>query len=130
VAAWQTDNEYGCHDPSISYSDVARDGFCAWLRDVFLGKNNDGDFVTLNRVWGNVFWSMDYDGFEDIDLPNLTVTEVNPAHVLAFRRYSSKKIVEFNRAQVDISSNILTRQSHIIIWGASLILIISKLATT
>jgi beta-galactosidase len=130
VAAWQTDNEYGCHDPSISYSDVARDGFCAWLRDVFLGKNNDGDFVTLNRVWGNVFWSMDYDIFKDIDLPNLTVKEVNPAHVLAFRRYSLKKLLSLIGLRWILSGNILTRQSHIIIWGASLILIISKLATT
>ncbi len=102
VAAWQTDNEYGCHNTSISYSAVARDGFCAWLRTVFRGKNNDGDIAALNRAWGNVFWSMEYDSFEDIDLPNLTVTEANPAHVLAFRRYSSKKVVEFNRAQVDI----------------------------
>ena len=102
VAAWQTDNEYGCHDTSISYSDVAHDGFCAWLRGVFPGKDNDGDIVALNRAWGNVFWSMEYDSFDDIDLPNLTVTDPNPAHILAFRRYSSEKIVAFNRAQVDI----------------------------
>ena len=25
VAAWQTDNEYGCHDTTLSYSDAARD---------------------------------------------------------------------------------------------------------
>ena len=102
VAAWQTDNEYGCHNTSISYSEAARDGFCAWLRDIFPGMNNHGDIAALNRAWGNVFWSMEYDSFEDIDLPNLTVTDPNPAHVLAFRRYSSEKIVEFNRAQVDI----------------------------
>jgi beta-galactosidase len=102
VAAWQTDNEYGCHNTSISYSDAACDGFSTWLRDVFPGKDNDGDIIALNRAWGNVFWSMEYDSFEDIDLPNLTVTEANPAHILAFRRYSSEKIVEFNRAQVDI----------------------------
>ena len=102
VAAWQTDNEYGCHNTSISYSDAACDGFSAWLRDVFPGKDNDRDIIALNRAWGNVFWSMEYDSFEDIYLPNLTVTEANPAHILAFRRYSSEKIVEFNRAQVDI----------------------------
>ena len=101
VAAWQTDNEYGCHDTSISYSDVARNGFREWLRDIFRGTDNDGDITALNKAWGNVFWSMEYDSFEDIDLPNFTVTEPNPAHMLAFRRYSSEKIIEFNRAQVD-----------------------------
>jgi hypothetical protein len=39
-------------------------------------------------AWGNVFWSMEYASFDEIDLPNLTVTEPNPAHVLAFRRFS------------------------------------------
>ena len=27
VVAWQTDNEYGCHDTVLSFSDAARDGF-------------------------------------------------------------------------------------------------------
>jgi beta-galactosidase len=43
----------------------------------------------LNRAWGNVFWSMEYRDWDEIDLPNLTVTEPNPAHVMAFRRFSS-----------------------------------------
>ena len=102
VAASQTDNEYGCHDTSISYSDVARSGFREWLREIFPGKDNDGDILELNRAWGNVFWSMEYDSFADIDLPNFTVTEPNPAHVLVFRRYSSEKIIAFNRVQVEI----------------------------
>lgn len=102
VAAWQTDNEYGCHDTAISYSDAARAAFRGWLRRAYPGAGNDGDIAALNRAWGNVFWSMDYAGFDEIDLPNLTVTEPNPAHVLAFRRFSSDQVVAFNRAQVDI----------------------------
>ena len=97
VAAWQTDNEYGCHDTIISYSDAARTAFCDWLRAEF-----DGDIDALNRAWGNVFWSMDYADFPEVDLPNLTVTEPNPAHCLAFRRFSSDQVVRFNREQVDI----------------------------
>ncbi len=97
VAAWQTDNEYGCHDTVISYSDAARLAFRDWLRNAF----ND-DIDALNVAWGNVFWSMDYADFDDIDLPNLTVTEPNPAHALAFRRFSSDQVVQFNREQVDI----------------------------
>ncbi len=31
VVAWQTDNEYGCHDTVVSTSDAARAGFRHWL---------------------------------------------------------------------------------------------------
>lgn len=96
VAAWQTDNEYGCHDTILSYSDAARQAFRHWLQDRY------GDIGALNDAWGNVFWSMDYDDFGQVDLPNLTVTEPNPAHVLAFRRFSSDQVVAFNTAQVEI----------------------------
>ena len=96
VAAWQTDNEYGCHDTVISYSDAARLAFRDWLHSRY------GDVAALNEAWGNVFWSMEYDDFEQIGLPNLTVTEPNPAHVQAFRRFSSDQVVAYNKAQVDI----------------------------
>lgn len=95
VVAWQTDNEYGCHDTVLSYSDAARDAFRAWL------ERRYGVIEALNSAWGNVFWSMEYRSFGEIDLPNLTVTEANPAHWLAFRRFSSDQVIAFNRAQVD-----------------------------
>ena len=94
VAAWQTDNEYGCHDTGISYSDAATRAFRDWCAQRYQSPD------ALNRAWGNVFWSMDYDGFDDIDLPNLTVTEPNPAHALAFRRFCSDQVARFNAAQV------------------------------
>ncbi len=96
VAAWQTDNEYGCHDTTISYSDAARDGFQKWLAARCNG------ITSLNEAWGNIFWSMEYDNFDQIDVPNLTVTEPNPAHQLAFRRFSSDQVVAFNKAQAEI----------------------------
>ena len=102
VAAWQTDNEYGCHDTTLSYSDAARTAFRGWLRARYPGSGNDGDIEALNAAWGNVFWSMDYDAFDQIDLPNLTVTEPNPAHVMAFRRFSSDQVAAFNRVQTEI----------------------------
>ncbi|WP_299789851.1 beta-galactosidase [uncultured Marivita sp.] len=102
VAAWQTDNEYGCHDTILSYSNAARQAFRGWLRARYPGQGNDGDIDALNAAWGNVFWSMEYGDFDQIDLPNLTVTEPNPAHAQAFRRFSSDQVVAFNRAQVEI----------------------------
>ena len=96
VAAWQTDNEYGCHDTTLSYSQAARTAFQGWLQARY------GQIDTLNAAWGNVFWSMSYARFDQIELPNLTVTEPNPAHVLAFRRFASDQVVAFNRAQTEI----------------------------
>ena len=96
VVAWQTDNEYGCHDTVLSYSEAARNAFRTWLEARY------GTIGALNSAWGNVFWSMEYGAFGEVDLPNLTVTEANPAHWLAFRRFSSDQVVAFNRAQVDI----------------------------
>jgi beta-galactosidase len=102
VAAWQTDNEYGCHDTVISYAKAARDAFRGWLRARYPGPGNDGDIEALNRAWGNVFWSMEYADFDEIELPNLTVTEPNPAQSLDFRRFSSDQVATFNALQTDI----------------------------
>lgn len=95
VAAWQTDNEYDCHDTALSYSPAAERAFQDWLAQRYQSPE------ALNRAWGNVFWSMEYSDFAEIGLPNLTVTDPNPAHVLAFRRFSSDQVMRFNRVQCD-----------------------------
>ena len=96
IKAWQIDNEYGCHDTTLSYSPIARDAFRLWLADKY------GSIDALNRRWGTVFWSMEYNRFDQIELPNLTVTEPHPAHVMDFRRFASDQVVAFNKAQADV----------------------------
>ncbi|MFN4170407.1 MAG: beta-galactosidase, partial [Pseudorhodobacter sp.] len=49
VAAWQTDNEYGCHDTTLSYSPAALRAFRDWLAQKYQSAE------ALNRAWGNVF---------------------------------------------------------------------------
>ncbi len=94
IAGWQIDNEYGCHETVLSYSQAAKEAFRDWLSQRYQSVD------ALNRAWGNVFWSMEYSSFEEIDLPNLTVTQPNPAQEMAFRRFASDKVAEWNRAQV------------------------------
>ena len=96
VGAWQTDNEFGCHDTTLSYSKNAATRFRKWLARRY------NDIGVLNRKWGNVFWSMEYRSFEEIDPPNLAVTETNPSHRLDFQRFASEEVASFNRLQTEI----------------------------
>ena len=98
IVIWQTDNEYGCHDTVLSFSVAAAAAFRNWLAARY------GAVEALNAAWGNVFWSMEYRAFAEIDPPHLTVTEANPAHWLDYRRFASDQVVSFNREQVDILS--------------------------
>jgi beta-galactosidase len=93
---WQTDNEYGCHDTVLSFSAAAASAFRGWLAARY------GTPQALNEAWGNVFWSMEYRSFAEVDPPHLTVTEANPAHWLDYRRFCSDQVASFNREQVDI----------------------------
>lgn len=96
IHAWQIDNEYGCHDTVLSYSDVAAEAFQEWLETRY------GNIELLNAAWGTVFWSMEYTRFDQIDLPNLTVTQAHPSHELAFRRFCSDQVVVYHEAQVKV----------------------------
>ena len=96
VGAWQTDNEYGCHDTTISYSANAARRFRTWLAQRYQS------IEALNRAWGAVFWSQAYRAFDEIDPPNLTVTEANPSHRLDYNRFASDEVAGFNRLQTDI----------------------------
>jgi beta-galactosidase len=96
VSAWQTDNEYGCHDTVLSYSLAARLAFRRWLAQRYTS------IEALNRAWGTVFWSQCYGDFDAIDPPIGSVTEAHPAHRLDYRRFASDEVVAYNRMQVEI----------------------------
>lgn len=91
IVGWQTDNELCCHDTAMSGSARALEGFQRWCRDRY------PTIDALNAAWGNVFWSMEYPSFDTIELPFGAVTETNPAHSLAFRRFSSDQVVRYHR---------------------------------
>ena len=96
VAAWQTDNEYGCHQTVVSYSPDAVARFRDWLRARYTTID------ALNAAWGTVFWSMEYTSFEQIDVPVGTVTEAHPSHRMDYRRFASSEVARYNRMQVEI----------------------------
>lgn len=93
VAGWQLDNEYGCHDTVLSYAPHCAPAFQAWLEARY------GTVDALNQAWGTVFWSQEYTAFDQVLLPNLTVTEANPAHRLDYRRFSSDQVLSYHTMQ-------------------------------
>lgn len=96
LVGWQTDNEYGCHDTILSYGEEDLKVFRDWLRRRYQSTQQ------LNEAWGNVFWSMEVQEFHEISLPNLTVTEANPAARLDFWRFQSSQVEAYNRMQCDL----------------------------
>jgi len=96
IAMWQTDNEYGCHDTVESDDEDARAAFRVWLAGKY------GEIDKLNTAWGTIFWSMEYNSFEEIDPPLATVTEPQPSHVMDWRRFSSDQVARYNQMQVEI----------------------------
>ena len=96
VVGWQIDNEYACHNTTRNWSQASLLAFRQWL------KHRYGTIAALNAAWGNVFWSMEYNDFQSIDLPALAPTENNPAHRMDFYRFSSDQVIQFNRLQAQI----------------------------
>ncbi len=96
VIAWQTDNEYGCHDTLLSYTPAALAAFRRWLADRYR------DIDALNEAWGTVFWGLQVRDFDQIGFPVGQPTDPLPAHAMDFRRFASDEVVRFNRMQVEI----------------------------
>jgi len=96
ICGWQTDNELACHDTTHSYSANAKAAFQQWCQQHY------GNIDNLNQAWGNVFWSMEYQNFQQIELPYLAVTETNPSHNLAYRRFSSDQVIRFHDEMIAI----------------------------
>jgi beta-galactosidase len=96
VAGWQTDNEYGCHDTVLSYGPHDLAAFRDWLRRRYQTPE------ALNEAWGNVFWSMELNSFDEVALPAPAPAELAPSMLLDFQRFSSDQVAAYNRMQAEI----------------------------
>jgi beta-galactosidase len=102
VVAWQTDNEFGCHDTARCYCGNCRAAFQTWLRQRF-----SDDIASLNAAWGTFFWSQTYNSFDEIQPPKDTADQTgnngqNPGLVVDFYRFSSDVQVRFHKEQADM----------------------------
>lgn len=96
VAAWQLDNEFGCHDTVRSYDNDAITRFRSWLEGKYTTIEN------MNDAQGRVFWSSQYASFETVQPPFLEVYTTNEAHTLDWYRFSSDMVIEFAKEQTSI----------------------------
>ena len=96
LVGWQTDNEYGCHNTVLSWGAEDLKAFRIWLRHNYQTPER------LNEAWGSVFWSMEVQSFDEVALPNLTVTEPNPAARLDYWRFQSQQVAAYDRMQCEI----------------------------
>jgi beta-galactosidase len=97
IWGWQLDNEpshYGQYD----YSDAAQQSFRRWLKTKY--KNID----SLNSTWGTAFWSIRYDYFDQIRIPNQQelIAQPSPHAVLDFKRFSAEECNDFLSMQYKI----------------------------
>ncbi len=98
VIGWQTDNEFYCHVDEC-YCDCCQDEFRKWLKIRY-----NSSIESLNEAWGTVFWSQQYDYFEQVEIPRkwLQPAPCNPSALLDYRRFLSDSITSFQREQVEI----------------------------
>lgn len=96
VVAWQLDNEFGCHGTVRTYDQDAVKRFRTWL------QNKYGTVDAMNAAQGRVFWSNQYQSFDDVLPPYLKVYTTNELETLDFFTFSSDMVVEFAKEQAQI----------------------------
>jgi beta-galactosidase len=96
VTMWHVHNEYGAPTGEC-YCDVSAAAFRAWLRAKYRTLD------ALNEAWTAHFWGQTYSAWDQIDTPRRTpMADVNPAHRLDFRRFTSDTTLELYTAQRDV----------------------------
>ncbi len=98
VWGWQIDNELSHYGRRFSYSQAATLKFRDWLREKY------GTIDRLNQDWGGAFWSMMYQNFDQIDIPNADtlVADPSPHAVLDFRRWFAHETADYLNMQASI----------------------------
>ncbi len=96
VMAWQIDNEFGCHQSTRCYCEHCARAFRVWLQKRY------HNLEALNQAWGTEFWNQHYSAWEQIQPPNLTVTEANCSHMLDYYRFASDSFASFQQMQIDV----------------------------
>ncbi len=98
VWGWQIDNELSHYGRRFSYSKAATAKFRDWLREKY------GTIDRLNSDWGGAFWSLMYQNFDQIEIPNedTLVADPSPHAVLDFRRWFAHETADYIAMQANV----------------------------
>lgn len=96
VIGWQTDNELGNSHGDLCICPSCRKSFQQWLEKKY------GSIEALNQAWGTAFWSQEYNSFQEIFAPGITVAGENPSEMLDWKCFCSDLIVDFQKEQIEI----------------------------
>ena len=86
----------------VCYCPQCRKAFQNYLEEKF-----EGSIDRLNDTYGTAFWSQEYNCFEEIPLPEETITTHNPALRMDWERFRSKSIVDFINFQARILREVI-----------------------
>lgn len=92
LAMWHISNEYG----PTSFGEPASVAFRRWLQRRY------GTLDRLNEAWTTRFWGQVYTDWEQIDVPHIPRTWMNPTRRLDFKRFTSDALLECYIAERDI----------------------------
>jgi len=96
IIGWQIDNEINCEKDEF-YSKSDDEAFRHFL------VNKYGTVDALNEAWGTVFWNQTYTSFDEVHIPQKTLSSnTNPHRVLDYIRFVSDSACRFARLQSDI----------------------------
>jgi beta-galactosidase len=94
VVAWQIDNELGCDGDC--YCERCEQAFRSWLAERY------GSLAELNARWGTAYRGETFGAWEEIPLPDSTLSWLNPSLELDARRFHSDCQVRFLALQEEI----------------------------
>ena len=85
-------------DGQYDYSPAAQESFHRWLKAKYQTIDK------LNDTWGTAFWSIRYDNFDQILIPNQKelIAQPSPHAVLDFKRFSAEECNDFLSMQYKI----------------------------
>jgi beta-galactosidase len=86
IMGWQLDNE---PYPVQDYGADAQQRFRNWLKDKYK------TIAALNKAWGTAFWSQTYTDFLQINIPQMTLTFMNPHQTLDYKRFMADETASF-----------------------------------
>ncbi|TGL61064.1 beta-galactosidase [Leptospira sarikeiensis] len=97
VIGWQIDNEIGHEGSDIDHSETSLKAFRLWLKQKYKTIQN------LNDTWGNIFWGVIFNDWNEIPIPGPHVSAgFNPSMIQDFYRFHSDTIIDFVKLQTDI----------------------------